>query len=133
MKEIPKEYLAFRNEDDFGFSAIDEAAFKHSSNEESVETKFIREKTTASAEGIQRLEEKIDRLLTLYDEGKLGLDVEKEKLVYEVKGKLGEVEQMILPLLVNLMKDPNKEYIYWPNRQDKIQEQINRIISITRG
>jgi hypothetical protein len=132
MKNIPQEYLAFRNENDFGFSAIDEGEVKHVTDEDTLETKFIREKTMASAEGVQRLEEKIDRLLTLYDEGKLGLDVEKEKLVSEVKSKLIEVEQLILPLLVNLMKNPDKEYIYWPNRQDKIQEQIDRIVAITR-
>lgn len=133
MKEIPKEYLSFRNEDDFGFSVIGEDAFKNTTDEESSETKFIREKTTASAEGIQRLEEKIGRLLTLYDEGKLGLDAERMKLQKETTGKLKQLEELIMPLLVNLMKNPEKEYIYWPSRTEKIQEQIDKILSLTRG
>lgn len=30
--------------------------------------------------------------------------------------------KMIVPLLDNLAKDPQKDYIYWPNRQDKIKQ-----------
>ena len=43
------------------------------------------------------------------------------------------LEKMIIPLLKNLMKNPEKEYIYWPNRTDKIQKQIDKILEITRG
>lgn len=132
-KNIPQEYLAFRTENDFGFSAIDEQEVKHVTDEDTLETKIIRESATASAEGVQRLEQKIDTILTLYNQSKLGLDAEKEKLESEVKSKLTQIEQLIMPLLVNLMKNPDKEYIYWPNRKDKIQEQIDRILQITRG
>jgi hypothetical protein len=132
-RNIPPEYLAFRNENDFGFSAIDEQEVKHVTDEDTLETKIIRESATASAEGVQRLEQKIDTILSLYNEGKLGLDAEKEKLETEVKSRLVELEQLIMPLLVNLMKNPDKEYIYWPNRKDKIQEQIDRVLKLTRG
>ena len=76
---------------------------------------------TASTEMISRLENKVDQILTLYNDGKLGLDAERIKLQEEANAKLNEVEQIIMPLLVNLMKNPEKEYIYWPNRTDKIQ------------
>jgi NAD-specific glutamate dehydrogenase len=132
-RNIPPEYLAFRNENDFGFSAVDEAEVTHVTDENTLETKIIRESATASAEGVQRLEQKIDTILNLYNEGKLGLDAEKEKLESEVKSRLVELEQLIMPLLVNLMKNPDKEYIYWPNRKDKIQEQIDRVLKLTRG
>jgi NAD-specific glutamate dehydrogenase len=132
-KNIPPEYLAFRNENDFGFSAVDEQEVTHVTDENTLETKIIRESATASAEGVQRLEQKIDTILNLYNEGKLGLDAEKEKLESEVKSRLVELEQLIMPLLVNLMKNPDKEYIYWPNRKDKIQEQIDRVLKLTRG
>ena len=46
---------------------------------------------------------------------------------------LKELEQLIMPLLVNLMKNPEKEYIYWPNRTAKIQEQIDKVLTLTRG
>lgn len=44
--------------------------------------------------------------------------------------KLNNLRDMIMPLLKNLAKDPNKEYIYWPNRKDKIEEFIKRMNNI---
>ena len=51
----------------------------------------------------------------------------------ELKQKLQTVEKLILPLLVNLMKNPEKEYIHWANRVPLIEKQIERILAITRG
>jgi hypothetical protein len=43
------------------------------------------------------------------------------------------IRDAIIPLLQNLMKDADeKEYIYWPNRKEKIQlfiQKLNRIAS----
>jgi hypothetical protein len=133
IRNIPSEYLIFRREDDFGFSAVDEAELTPTVNPDTLETEVIRENMTASTEMILRLESKVDQILRLYNDGKLGLDAERIKLLEDTTAKLSEVEQIIMPLLVNLMKNPEKEYIYWPNRTDKIQEQIDRILSITRG
>jgi hypothetical protein len=47
--------------------------------------------------------------------------------------KLLKVENLIVPLLNNLMKNPEKEYIKWPNRVEKIQAQIQKILEITRS
>lgn len=132
-RTIPQEYLTFRREDDFGFSAVDETEVKQTVNHETLETTVIRETVTQSVEGVQRLEEKIDTILNLYNQGKLGLDAERDKLQEEVKSKLVQLEQLIMPLLVNLMKNPDKEYIYWPNRKEKLQEQIDKVLSLTRG
>lgn len=49
-----------------------------------------------------------------------------------IKAKLLEVEKLIMPLLVNLMKNSEKDYIHWPNRAPLIQKQIDRILAITR-
>lgn len=133
IRNIPTEYLTFRQEDDFGFSAVDESALTPTINPDTLETEVIRENMTASTEMILRMESKVDQILRLYNDGKLGLDAERIKLLEDTTAKLSEVEQIIMPLLVNLMKNPEKEYIYWPNRTDKIQEQIDRILSITRG
>lgn len=133
IRNIPSEYLTFRREDDFGFSAVDEAELKPVVNPDTLETEVIRESVSQSVEGVARLESKIDTILNLYNEGKLGLDAERANLHEEVQQKLVELEQLIMPLLVNLMKNPEKEYIYWPNRTEKIQEQIDRILTITRG
>ena len=53
--------------------------------------------------------------------------------VEELKSKLLEVEKMVMPLLVNLMKNPEKEYIKWPNRVPVIEQQIQKILAITRS
>jgi len=53
--------------------------------------------------------------------------------VEELKAKLLEVEKMVMPLLVNLMKNPEKEYIKWPNRVPVIEQQIQKILSVTRS
>jgi hypothetical protein len=38
-----------------------------------------------------------------------------------------------VPLLYNLMKNPEKDYIKWPNRKPIIESQIQKILEITRG
>jgi hypothetical protein len=50
-----------------------------------------------------------------------------------VSEKLAQLEKLILPLLENLKKNPEKEYIHWPNRTSVIDRQIEKIKSITRG
>jgi predicted lipoprotein len=130
---IPKEYLTLRSSEDFGFSAVDEAEVNHVVDENTLETKIIRETVSTSNEAVARIEEKLDNILTLYNSGKLGLAAEREKLEQETKAKLVELEGLIVPLMVNLMKNPEKEYLYWPGRKDKVQEQLNKILAITRG
>lgn len=122
-----------RSAEDYGFSAVDESEVTQTVDENTLETKIIRETVSSSSEMLSGINEKLDRIFDLYNQGKLGLDVEREQLQKETAEKLMELEKMIVPLLVNLMKNPDKEYIYWPNRKDKIQEQIDRILAITRG
>ena len=97
-----------------------------------VEVSF-REIAKALDKSIQRIEDKLNEMLSLYNSGKLGLDAEREKMKDEVTANLKSLEQLIMPLLVNLMKNPEKEYIYWPNRTAKIQEQIDKVLTLTRG
>lgn len=131
---IPSEYLAFRQADDFGFSAVDESSVNRQVDPNTLEeTIVVRETITQSSESLQRVEEKIDTILSLYNAGKLGLDAEQEKMRTSVTANLKELEILIMPLLVNLMKNPEKEYIYWPNRKEKIQEQIDKVLKLTRG
>lgn len=60
------------------------------------------------------------------------IEQHKQLLTSEVRGKLQQVEQLILPLLYNLQKNPDKEYIHWPNRKDIIQKQIDKILQVTK-
>ena len=39
----------------------------------------------------------------------------------EMEEKLNKLYNAILPLLSNLKKNPEKEYIYWPNRVEKVE------------
>jgi hypothetical protein len=130
---IPKEYLTLRSSEDFGFSAVDEAEVNHVVDENTLETKIIRETVSTSNEAVARIEDKLDNILSLYNSGKLGLAAEREKLEQETKAKLNELEALIVPLMINLMKNPEKEYLYWPGRKEKVQEQLNKILAITRG
>jgi hypothetical protein len=45
----------------------------------------------------------------------------------ELTDKLHGLRDMILPLLNNLSKDPDKTYILWPDRADKIKAFIKKI------
>lgn len=51
----------------------------------------------------------------------------------ECKEKLQSVERLILPLLTNLMKNPEKSYIKWEGRAEKLAAQIDKITAITRS
>ena len=133
MKNIPTEYLMLRSSEDFGFSAVDELEMNQVVDETTLETKVIRETVSTSNEAITRIEDKLDNILNLYNQGKLGLAAEREKLEQESKAKLAELEALIVPLMVNLMKNPEKEYLYWPGRKEKVQEQLDKILAITRG
>ena len=133
-RTIPAEYLAFRKEDDFGFSAVDESTLTRLTDPNTLEdTILVRETVEQSSESLHRVEEKLDAMLSLYNQGKLGLDAERQNMTTEVQANLKELEQLIMPLLVNLMKNPEKEYIYRPNRTAKIQDQIDKVLALTRG
>ena len=47
----------------------------------------------------------------------------------EAEEKLNKLYNAILPLLSNLKKNPEKEYILWPNRVEKV-EQFEDLISV---
>lgn len=129
---IPQEYL-LRTAEDFGFSAVDETEVTQTVDPNTLETTVIKEAVSTSSEAVARVEQKLDTILQLYNDGRLGIEMERQRLEEQTTSKLMELEKMMVPLLVNLMKNPDKEYIYWPNRKDKIQDQINRILQITRG
>lgn len=102
----------------------------------------------ASAAALARVEEKMDKVLSLElkelgeavnhsTDGLAALldEVEERKaqMRAECKDKLQEVERLILPLLQNLMKNPEKPYILWANRSERIAAQIDKITAVTRS
>ena len=51
----------------------------------------------------------------------------------EAQQKLDELYNAIQPLLNNLKANPEKEYILWPNRLDKIEQFESFIQNIYKG
>lgn len=61
------------------------------------------------------------------------VDSVRDSLEKSAAEKLLMVEQMVMPLLVNLLNTSDKEYIYWPGRKAIIEEKIEDILAITRS
>jgi len=48
------------------------------------------------------------------------------------KRKMKDLERLVMPLLVNLLKTSEKEYIHWPNRSAQLEDKIEQVLAITR-
>jgi hypothetical protein len=59
-------------------------------------------------------------------------DLRKDTLGKDYKEKFTKLEKLIIPLLIKLAKSP-EAYIHWPNRAEVIEQQVKKIIAITRG
>ena len=133
MSTIPQEYLS---DFDFGFNAVEDMP----QSQIQIDTKPLAEDVEGINDNIVRMEQKIDALVTAMNGLNTKLmnlddefDVVKSSTEHEVRSKLTQVEKLIMPLLVNLLKTSDKDYIHWPNRKDKIQSQIDKLLEITRG
>jgi hypothetical protein len=129
---IPKEYLD--SEFDFGFSTSDDV----SSPVQSSPIVSSQEISEPILDKIRNLEINVGEVLNILERlenASTPLDTDEYKGLIEkdVKAKLSAVEKMILPLLVNLMKNPEKDTIKWPGRAPIIEKQIEKILAITRS
>lgn len=74
------------------------------------------------------------RLMTFSDEEDFGFtfsdQTDHQKQTDEVAEKLQSMYDAIIPLLKNLSKNPNQDYIKWPNRIEKIGEFKQKLDSI---
>jgi hypothetical protein len=128
---IPKEYLD--SEFDFGFSTSDDDSVVQATP--AVTSQEISEPIL---ERIRNLEVNVGEVLNIVERlenASTPLDTDDYKALIEkdVKAKLTALEKMILPLLVNLMKNPEKDTIKWPGRAPIIEKQIEKILAITRS
>jgi hypothetical protein len=48
----------------------------------------------------------------------------------EWQQKAQSIYNMILPLLTNLKQNPEKDYIHWPNRTEKIEQFQQKLLSV---
>ena len=106
------------NEFDFGFTFSDD------------ELITSKPKLAANNEQMDALQAKLDSLLDAQEKQVESAYLSAVEAKY--KAKLKDVENLILPLLYNLMKNPEKAYINWPNREAVIKKQIDKITAITR-
>ena len=113
--------MTIENDFDFGFSFEDEEAA----------VKKTTPAPTANNDQLIALQEKIDSLLDAQEQTLQSALV--TAMEEKHKAKLKELEGLILPLLYNLMKNPDKPIINWPNRKAVIEKQIEKILSVTRG
>ena len=101
----------------------------------------------ANGEKISRVEDKVDKILAmessqvafaLEEQGSSiravidEVEERKGELNEKFSGKLKELESLVIPMLKGLMKNAEKEYIYWPNRTPILEKQIKKVYSITR-
>ena len=100
-----------------------------------------------TGEKISRMEEKVDKILAmessqvasaLEEQGSSiravidEVEERKGELNDKFSGRLKELESLVIPMLKGLMKNADKEYIYWPNRTPILEKQIEKVYSITR-
>ena len=57
-------------------------------------------------------------------------DTELEAVSRTYEQKLTTLYKMVMPLLNNLAKDADKDYIYWPGRQKKMADFIKKVESL---
>jgi hypothetical protein len=117
--DIIKQYMD--SGEDFGFSAVDQ-------DELSAIT------TPKPNLEIDAIKEKLDLILELNStcEGALAVKVQYDALL---KARLKEIEKNIVPLLLNLKKNGDKDYIYWPGkqRQTLCDLQVQKLLNLTRN
>jgi hypothetical protein len=104
-----------------------------------------------SSDIVNRLESKLDKILRATNEGKELIitkneteleiakkqmddeyDLRKDNIGKDMKAKFVKIEKLVLPLMIKLAKAP-EAYIHWPNRAQVIEEQVRKIVAITRG
>ena len=112
---------------DFGFTAVDDIPTSTTTTSEPVQATLPEGSLDAVMDKLEQLE---SRILSADNTGMI--NEHRALLEADVTGKLKDVELLILPLLQNLKKNPEKDYIHWPNRTAIIDKQIEKILAVTR-
>lgn len=58
---------------------------------------------------------------------------EKADTLEEYEQRMKQLEKLVLPFFTKLLSTADKEYIYWPNRKQLVESQIQKILQLTRG
>lgn len=112
---------------DFGFTAVDDIPTPQSEPQQPV----VAQVDDAQLQSIHDKLERLEGLVRTTNNDDM-INEHRVLVQQDVAAKLKQVEDLILPLLFNLQKNPDKDYIHWPNRTAIIDKQIERIKAVTR-
>tara|TARA_Y100000593_G_scaffold90509_1_gene177098 strand:+ start:1785 stop:2174 length:390 start_codon:yes stop_codon:yes gene_type:complete len=121
--DIPEEYT--NSSFDFGFTAADENELGGLLGADAGE---------ASVDEILDIQNKLAQILAMHSTCE-GTNAVKEEYENLMKAQMQEVEKVVIPLLVNLRKNKQKDYLFWPGGQREAQcnLQIEKLLNITRA
>ena len=121
-QDISEEYL--NGDFDFGFTAADEDELNS----------LVQLDDQTTPDEIKEMQEKLDLILQMNSTCD-GATAVKEQYDVLLKVKMEEVEKVSLPLLLNLKKNKQKDYLYWPGgeREAKCDLQIQKLLNVTRN
>mgnify|MGYP003628667281 FL=1 len=121
-REIPEEFL--EGDFDFGFTAADEDELNA----------LVELDDPTTPDDIKEMQEKLDMILQMNSTCD-GAGQVKEQYDELLKAKMEEIEKSTLPLLLNLKKNKQKDYLYWPGaqRETQCELQIQKLLNVTRS
>ena len=121
-KEIPEEFL--NGDFDFGFTAADEDELNA----------LVELDDPTTPDEIKEMQEKLDMILQMNSTCD-GANQVKDQYDELLKAKMEEIEKATLPLLLNLKKNKQKDYLYWPGgqRETQCELQIQKLLNVTRS
>jgi len=121
--DIPEEYTS--SAFDFGFTAADENELGSLLGDDAA---------TTSVDELLDIQNKLAQILAMNSTCDGAAQV-KEQYDELLKAQMTEVEKVVVPLLVNLRKNKEKDYLYWPGGQREAQcnLQIEKLLNITRA
>ena len=124
MTNIPEEYL--NDNYDFGFTSVDE--------DELNEIMGVTKEQPPTNEEIQAIKDKLDLVIEMNSTCD-GTNAVKEQYDELIAVKMEEIERIVIPLLINLKKNKEKDYLYWPGQQRVTQcdLQLEKLMRATRG
>lgn len=117
----------FDNNDSFGFMAVNEDELKDLIGGGATDEQVTPEQIAAIQDKLQLIVE-----MNSTCEGAGAVKAQYDELL---KAKMNEIEQLVLPLLINLKKNGDKDYLYWPGAQRtaQVELQTERILKITQS
>ena len=128
------------NLEDFDFNDFDYGIKSVSSDQvdqTNIQTEKLNEVSASSENVSQKLEQievKLGEVLGIAQQ-KFDSRLEEKQIQLDIenKEKFSSIEKLVIPLLMNLAKDSDTNpYIHWPNRKQVVEEQIKKILTITR-